>query len=64
MADIFKSTRKDKIFDKLIPEIKSISRKYSKRFDIGAPTPAKKYTEHTIEFDMEGYFVRVELREK
>ena len=64
MEDVFKTTRKDQIFEKLIKEIKPISRKYSHRFDYGTGSKAKGSTNHTIEFDMNGYDVKIESKDK
>lgn len=61
--NLFKRTKKDIVFEKLIKELQPITRKSIRR-DFGTSSKAKGSTNHTLEFNYEEYEVKVEMKEK
>jgi hypothetical protein len=59
----FKSTEKDKAFEDLIKELQKLKGR-GKEFNFGTSSKAKGSTEHTIDFNYQGYYCKVELFNK
>lgn len=67
--DIFKTSRKDQVFEKLIKELQPITRKSLERnFGSGDKkhfnVAENELSEHTLRFDYSGFECIVQLKEK
>ncbi len=57
----FKPSKKDLVFEELIKELQKLKGR-GKEFNFGTSSTAKGSTEHTLEFEYEGYTAKVELK--